>query len=109
MTYPSRNFYPAIEAHRSSAGLGADSVQAFEVASRKAAAAVERTRRAAGSLVQTYAYWRSVHETTRQLSCLDDTALRDIGLHRGQIPYVARCLALKKHPATTPRAQYRAG
>ena len=85
---------------------------AYEIVSRDWSSDVcssDLTRRAAGSLVQTYAYWRSVHETTRQLSCLDDTALRDIGLHRGQIPYVARCLALKKHPATTPRAQYRAG
>lgn len=109
MTYSSENFSPAIAARKPSSRLGADGGQAFAVASRKAAAAVERARWTAGSLVETYAYWRSVRETTRQLSLLDDAALRDIGLHRGQIPTVARRLALKKQRPATGRAQHRAG
>jgi len=109
MTYSSENFSPAIAARSPSSRLGADRGPAFEVASRKAAAAVERARWTAGSLVETYAYWRSVWETTRQLSQLDDAALRDIGLHRSQIPSVARSLAQKKQRSATGRAQHRAG
>jgi len=109
MTYSSEKFSPAIEGRRPSSRLGADGGQAFEVASRKAAAAVERARCTAGSLVETYAYWRSVRETTRQLSQLDDAALRDIGLDRGQITSVARRLALNKHRPANGRAQRRAG
>ena len=105
MIYPTENFYPAIEPRRSASRLGNDCGRAFEAASRKAAAAIERTRLTADSLVETYTYWRRVRETTRQLSLLDDTTLRDIGLHRDQIPYVARRLALAKQQAAMPRTR----
>jgi uncharacterized protein YjiS (DUF1127 family) len=96
MTYPSENFYPAIEARKSSGGVMTDCVEAFEGVSRRAAAAVERTRLTAEYLAESYAYWRCMRETSRQLSGLDDATLRDIGLHRSQIMHVARRLALKK-------------
>jgi uncharacterized protein YjiS (DUF1127 family) len=108
MTYPSENFYPAIEARRSSGGLGADCVEAFEAVSRRAAAAVERTRLTAGFLAESYTYWRCVRETSRQLSVLDDATLRDIGLHRSQIMHVARRLALKKLQPMTGRGGHSA-
>lgn len=105
MTYPIENFYPAIEPRRSSNRLGNDCGRAFEVASRKAAAVVERTRLTADFLAESYTYWRCVRETSRQLSVLDDATLRDIGLHRDQIPYVARRLALAKQQAAMPRTR----
>ena len=107
MTYPAENFYPAIEPRRSSPGTRSDADRAFDVASRKAAAAIERTRLAAGSLVETYDHWRRVRETIRQLSLLDDAALRDIGLHRGQIPGVARDHALKTQREAVQRVYSR--
>jgi uncharacterized protein YjiS (DUF1127 family) len=103
VTYPIENFYPAIEPRRASNRLG--NGRAFEVASRKAAAAVERTRLTADFLAESYAYWRCVRETSRQLSVLDDVTLRDIGLHRSQIPHVARRLALAKQQAAMPRTR----
>jgi uncharacterized protein YjiS (DUF1127 family) len=38
--------------------------------------------------------WRSVRATAAELSALSDSQLEDVGLTRGDIPAVARSLAL---------------
>lgn len=108
MTYPSENFYPAIEARRSSVGLGTGCVQVVQVASHPVAAAIKRARKAVESAIEAYTYWRNVRVTTRQLSLLDDATLHDIGLHRSQIMYVARRLALRKRRPVTGRGHHSA-
>lgn len=90
MTYPSDNFYP---------GFGAGTSPRTGIFTPWLA----RLRAAVEDALAELAYWRSVHETTRQLAQLDDAILRDIGLHRSHIALAARRMAQAK------RASRRAG
>jgi uncharacterized protein YjiS (DUF1127 family) len=46
-----------------------------------------------GSLAGRYAAWRERERAFAELSALDDRTLADLGLRRGDIPYVVYCKA----------------
>ncbi len=71
-------------------------------------------RSAAGTAARQFAWVvetleRSGREavTVRELSALRDKELRDIGIERSQIPFIARSLAQEEDPRRVARSQHR--
>ena len=63
------------------------------------AAALRFAGRLAVALAREFQKERARLATSRSLSALDDRMLRDIGVERGDIPYIARTLAYWEKPA----------
>lgn len=42
------------------------------------------------NLIRSYRNWRRYRQTINELSRLSDRELNDLGIHRGDIPFVAR-------------------
>jgi len=42
------------------------------------------------NLIRSYRNWRRYRQTVNELSRLSDRELNDLGIHRGDIPFVAR-------------------
>jgi uncharacterized protein YjiS (DUF1127 family) len=57
-----------------------------------------------GSIADRYTAWRERERAFAELSALDDRTLADLGLRRGDIPYVVYSKAQKKHGATLSNA-----
>lgn len=56
-----------------------------------------------GSLAGRFNAWRERERAFAELSALDDRTLADLGLRRGDIPYVVYCKA-QERAATVPTA-----
>jgi uncharacterized protein YjiS (DUF1127 family) len=56
-----------------------------------------------GSLADRYTAWRERERAFAELSALDDRTLADLGLRRGDIPYVVYCKAQQRAAAAAPR------
>jgi uncharacterized protein YjiS (DUF1127 family) len=75
--------------------LTADEAQHFQTSQGLA----ERAARHLGQLWQAYRRWRRIRETELALEVLSDRTLADIGVSRGEIPWIARETASGRYGA----------
>ena len=57
-----------------------------------------------GSIADRYTAWRERERAFAELSALDDRTLADLGLRRGDIPYVVYCKAQERAAAAPASA-----
>jgi uncharacterized protein YjiS (DUF1127 family) len=58
-----------------------------------------------GSIADRYTAWRERERAFAELSALDDRTLADLGLRRGDIPYVVYCKAQQRGAALSSAPQ----